>query len=279
MEYHKILLGDDPYWLQYVKWSYPQHCHNEIELAYCMHGEVRITVEDKEYLLKEKDILCIDALAMHAYEMENDASVFVVEFGGQFIGKGYQEFAKKSFCFPHIASDSGNSYATAMRMLFKKFYDEFITPDEASTWAIRGCLNELFTLLVRSVPRSVIKNDRRQKQLERYARIHKVFDFVKNHYDEPITLSEAAGLVGYDPNAFCRLFKEITNSTFHQYLNSYRINLAMRLLANQNMSINEIAQQVGMSSTKMFGRVFKEHTGMSPREYKQCINKEAEVME
>ncbi len=274
MEYQKLLLGDEPYFIAYIKASYPQHCHNEVELVYCVSGEVRVTVEEEVYVLKENDILCIDSLSMHQLDIEENASILDIEFGAQFIGAYFQEFAKKSFVFPHITHNSSEPYAFSMLALIQKIYKEYLNSDEASVWAMRGYLNELFTLIMRSVPMTIVKNDRRQKQLERYLRIQKVFDYVKNNYSEPISLSEAASLVGYDPNAFCRIFKEITNSSFHQYLNFYRINLAMRLLVDQNMSIGEIGQQVGIPIAKTFGRVFKTYTGMSPREYRHCMYKE-----
>ncbi len=279
MEYQKLLLGDEPYIIAYVKASYPQHCHNEIELVYCVHGVVKITVDDVEYTLNEDDILCIDSLSKHQLDIEGDASILDIEFGSQFIGSYFQEFAQKRFLFPHIIGREGGKYAKALLPLIKKIYGEYLNPDAVSVWAMRGYLNELFTQLVRIVPMEKQKNDRRQKQLERYLRIHKVFDYVKHHYSEPISLSEAASLVGYDPNAFCRIFKEITNSSFHQYLNLYRTSIAMRLLANKSMSISEIGAQVGLPVAKTFGRIFKSHTGMSPKEYRQCICKEIETSE
>lgn len=279
MEYQKLLLGDEPYFIAYIKASYPQHCHNEMEFIYCVSGKVKVTVEEKVYILKENDILCIDSLSMHQIDIDENGGILDIEFGAQFIGAYFQEFAKKSFVFPHITNEAGEPYAFSMLVLIKKIYTEYLNSDEASAWAMRGYLNELFTLLMRSVPMTVPKNDKRQKRLERYLRIQTVFDFVKNNYNKPISLSKAAGLVGYDPNAFCRIFKETTDFSFHQYLNFYRINLAMRLLVNRNMSIGEIGQQVGIPEAKTFGRIFKSYTGMSPREYRRSMYKEMEAEE
>lgn len=279
MEYQKLLLGEEPYFVAYVKASYPLHCHNEIELVYCVHGVVKVTVDEVEYILNEQDILCIDSLSKHQLDIDDDASILDIEFGSQFIGSYFQEFAQKRFLFPHIIGREGGACANALLPLIKKIYAEFLNPDEASPWAMRGYLNELFTQLVRIVPMEKQKNDLRQKQLERYLRLHKVFDFVKDHYSDPVLLSEAASLVGYDTNAFCRIFKEITGSSFHQYLNLHRTSIAMGLLANKSMSISEIGAQVGLPVAKTFGRIFKSHTGMSPSEYRQCMFKELETSE
>ena len=87
-------------------------------------------------------------------------------------------------------------------------------------------------------------------------------------YSNEITLERAAAYAGYDPRAFCRLFKYITNMTFHDYLNLHRVNVSMRLLENNTGSINEIGQAVGIPVAKTFSRVFKKYTGMSPSQYR-----------
>ena len=135
MEYQKLLLGDEPYFISYVKASYPQHCHNEIEFICCVHGDARVIVEEREYILKENDILCIDSLAMHQLELENDTGIFDIEFGAQFVGAYFQEFAKKCFEYPHITCDSNSSYAVSMREIVRRIYEEYLNSDEATAWA------------------------------------------------------------------------------------------------------------------------------------------------
>lgn len=278
MEYQKLLLGEEPYFVSYIKASYPQHCHHEIELMYCVSGQTKVVVEDQEYFLSENDVLFVDSLSIHQLIIEEDAAILDIEFGAKFIGGFFHEFAKKTFAVPLLNAKNMQPYTSSVIKLLQKIYQEYINPDQAYPWAMRSYLNELFAVMIRSIPRCVPKNDLRQKQLERYLRIQRVFDFVQSHYNEPISLVKAASLVGYNPNAFCRLFKEITNMSFHQYMNFYRINLAMRLLVYKAYSIDEIGKQVGIPVGKTFSRVFRNFTGMSPREYRQrfCTAVESE---
>ena len=274
MEYQKILIGEEPYFISLVKASYPNHCHNEIELMFCVQGEVEVIKDEKEYLLKKGDILLIDSLSMHQLIIEDDSAIFDIEFGSQLLDSSFHDFAKKSFDEPLIVHGSDKPYAKKLIDYIKKMYKEYFHPDDVSDLAIRGYINQLFVMLYRVVPRHISSNRKRQNQLEKYIKMQKVFDYVKLHYCEKLMLDDIAKLVGYEPNVFCRMFKKVTNMSFHQYLNFYRITLAMHLLEYKTYSIGEIGHQVGIPVAKTFSRLFRAYTGMSPREYRQKINVE-----
>ncbi len=278
MEYQKLLLGDEPYFISYIKTSYHRHCHNEIEVIYCVSGEITVIVEDKEYHLKSNCALFVDSLAMHSLIIEGDGAILDIEFGARFLGNYFHEYSSYMFIEPLVLPEDDTGASKHIIKLLQKLFKEYIGPDTASLWLIKGYLNELFALMIRYLPKNQTKDAKRQRNIERYTKIQKVFDFVSVNYREQISVNDAAKIVGYDPNAFCRVFKEITGMSFHQYLNFFRINLAMNLLEYRSYSIGEVGEMVGVPVAKTFGRVFKSQTGMSPREYRYKIfgNKQVE---
>jgi len=267
MEYQKMLLGENPYFVSCVRHSYPTHCHNEMELMFCISGEVRVVIEDDEYYLHEDDVLMISSLAMHQFIIEKDAAVLVLEFGSQFLGAGYKEYAKLKFTKSLIATDDDCAYRNRLVKPLKRLYKEYVNKKTGSQWAIQGLLFEIFAMIVRYVPmeQQKLKN---QKNLEQYLKIQKAFDLVHGEYAEDISLERVAAYLGYDKRTFCRIFKSITNMTFHEYLNFYRINIAMQLLEHKAHAIGEIGQMVGIPVAKSFSRIFRKYTGMSPKEYR-----------
>lgn len=55
----------------------------------------------------------------------------------------------------------------------------------------------------------------------------------------------------------------------YQYLISYRINHAKRLLHNTNLSIQEIAYASGFNNVPSFIQMLKKHTNLSPKKFRE----------
>jgi AraC-like DNA-binding protein len=102
-------------------------------------------------------------------------------------------------------------------------------------------------------------------------RINLVFNYVKNHFREEITLEEIAGLVSMTVPSFCRYFKKITNKTFIQFVNEYRLVHASKLLAEKPLSITEVCFESGFNNFSHFNKSFKAFTGQNPSVYRKQL--------
>lgn len=91
-----------------------------------------------------------------------------------------------------------------------------------------------------------------------------MIDYIKNNYEEKISISDLSKDLAYSESMLNRKFKKEVHITFNEYLNRYRINKAIDLLKNSDYNITEIAYMCGYSSAKYFARVFKKYLGMSP---------------
>lgn len=94
--------------------------------------------------------------------------------------------------------------------------------------------------------------------------------YVRNHYAEDISNVTAAEQLDINSAYFCRLFKKETGYTFGQYLTNYRIHVAAGLLANFDIRVSEVAEQVGIADSNYFSQVFKKIMGMTPKEYQDA---------
>lgn len=95
-----------------------------------------------------------------------------------------------------------------------------------------------------------------------------VLDYIDTHLCEQIKLSDICSCAGYKTAWFSKIFHEIIGFTVTDYINFIRARKARRLLVNTSMSMNEISEACGFSSAIYFDRVFKRHTGCSPRIYR-----------
>jgi len=87
--------------------------------------------------------------------------------------------------------------------------------------------------------------------------------YMREHYREKISRETLADIAKLTPNAFCRSFKRATGMSQTDYLNRIRIERAKELLA-PNISVKEVAMDVGYGSEYYFSRIFKETVGLTP---------------
>lgn len=96
-----------------------------------------------------------------------------------------------------------------------------------------------------------------------------VQEYLSEHYSRQIRLDEIARVFGFHPGYFSELFRNSFGITLTDYLIEYRVERAKRLLAQTNLSINEIAASVGFNSSSYFSRMFKKHCGASASSYRK----------
>ncbi|MBD2020578.1 helix-turn-helix transcriptional regulator [Leptolyngbya sp. FACHB-36] len=95
-----------------------------------------------------------------------------------------------------------------------------------------------------------------------------VFDYIYAHLDRDIALSDIANTLNLSQYHFCRLFKQSTSVTPHQYLTQCRIDRAKQLLQTTQLTITEIAFAVGLTNHSSFTRLFRQYVGVSPKVFR-----------
>ena len=111
----------------------------------------------------------------------------------------------------------------------------------------------------------------RHKQQEYLERFLSICEYIDAHCTEDLTLDEIAKIAGFSKYHFSRLFKQFTNNTFYKYLNQKRIELALILLADPEISVTETAMQSGFANPSTFIRVFKAEKGCTPTEFRRMF--------
>lgn len=92
--------------------------------------------------------------------------------------------------------------------------------------------------------------------------------YVRQHFNREIQLAEVANRVSMNYSYFSTLFKERIGLTFTAYLTKIRMEEAQRLLKDPALRIHEISEKVGYNNPYHFSRAFKNHCGISPKEFR-----------
>jgi len=102
-------------------------------------------------------------------------------------------------------------------------------------------------------------------------RIRRAVELMHAHLERELPLEELAGAAHLSPFHFSRLFKKLTGATPHAYLASLRAARAQTLLAATDLSVTEVAERVGYSSSSHFSKAFRQATGLSPRAFRNAL--------
>ena len=109
------------------------------------------------------------------------------------------------------------------------------------------------------INRPLKKRDKKIQQIEIY---------VSLHYNHDIPIDEIASLVHMNRSSFCVFFKRMKGVSFTNYLNTYRMDIACRLLSTTDKSVSEIAYGVGFNNLSHFCRTFLKYKEVSPTKYR-----------
>jgi len=98
--------------------------------------------------------------------------------------------------------------------------------------------------------------------------IWKARNFICEHSDEELSLTQVARAANISPNYLSEKFKQVTGINFVDHVAHTRFEKARTLLPDGALRISEIAFAVGFQSLSQFNRVFKRLAGTSPTEYR-----------
>lgn len=244
--------------------NYPLHWHSDLEILYCCKGDFTLQNEESAYHLEAGDVILIGSCEPHELIPGSDVELYVISLGFLFFGDKFEKIRNLHFVSPVLRCNPD-----VMQAVDKIAALHHNTKTLASDMELRAQLYHLIHLLLNGLPVTDKLDEHRQERLFAISKIQNVLDFVSTHYHDNITIEQAAEVSGYEKSSFCRNFKNATNTTFHNYLNTYRIKKAKLLLTETNRSICDVAYDVGFNQHKNFCRLFRAETGHSPSEYRK----------
>jgi AraC family transcriptional regulator len=101
--------------------------------------------------------------------------------------------------------------------------------------------------------------------------LHILFSYIQAHLDRDIRLADLATQLNLSEYHLCRLFKQSTGLSPHQYLIQQRVERSKQLLKQPQLTITEIALGCGFANQSHFARCFRQHTGISPSQFRRSL--------
>ncbi len=142
--------------------------------------------------------------------------------------------------------------------------------DAYTRYAADYCLTSVMIELARQAIDARQHTDAPEAQPERgqMKRFVEVLEWIRLHKQEALSVSGIAERFGYNADYLSSLFKQHTGLSLIKYIHEIKIVQAREMLLNTDMSIRQIAYQLGLQDEKYFIKLFKSYEGMTPGSYR-----------
>ncbi len=251
--------------------DYPNHWHSPLEIIMPITGAYRVVCGGDSFDLNAGDIMLIAPGTLHSLYAPKTGQRLIIQVDFSFLSQLKEFGSVMAFMAPGIcisAQGTSDIHAEAERILYRTL-EEYRSKGVLKEALIYSYLIQLIVLVGRQYTQPT--REHAEKTIKNQDYIDKflsVCDYINQHFDENMTLEDAAALAGFSKFYFTRLFKQFTGVSFYKYLNRRRIMCAEQLLIEPDISVTEVSIRCGFGSLSAFIRMFKLQKGCTPTEFR-----------
>lgn len=254
----------------------PLHWHDEIQLVLVLKGCVKFDVNQSTYYIEEKNGIFINSGCLHSAKPHNspDSEYICFDISPNFFCVSAESIIHQKYVRPFLESKSNSAIAlNALIPWQKTILDTLGNIFELYTKKEFGYELNMYYMLLSVWHLIIVNNPDYINEVDANAfvedqRIKEMLSYIHHHYKQKITLDDVAKAANISRSECCRFFKRMIKSTPFEYLISYRINQSILLLRNSDLSITEIAGEVGFGSVSYYIEKFRKQTNYTPKEFR-----------
>lgn len=244
----------------------PIHWHDEVELIYITEGMAHHIVNAEYITIHKGEGLFINARQLHELVMDEKHScrLYCLIFRPSMLGNCIHLERR----IQAITENSGIEYLT----LHENVEQEKLILESIRTicelWKQTGMeghqMGELYGLWEHLITLFQIADPGQKGINHAHGIVRQMLHFIQKNYKEEIKLEQICRAGNVGKTKATELFKSYVHMTPMDYLNSYRIEMSLPLLEKTDMSVAEIAYEVGFQSASYYGETIKRKIGKTP---------------
>lgn len=243
-----------------VGWHEQLHSHSFLEVLLVTGGSGFVTANQSSCLVTKGDAVIYNPGVAH-FESSSQQDPMSVLF-----------FAAKKFCLPGLPPNSlplkGNGVVLKTAVEFKSLrglLQQAVTELEQKSPLYAPVVNSLIAAALLKLWRLALPENARPEPnpvLEAAA-------YMDAHFAEPLSLNLLAQRCSVSKYHLAHLFSAQKGMTIGAYLLQCRLLAAQNLLEAQSCPVHEVARLTGFQNSGYFCKVFKQHCGVSPLQYRK----------
>ena len=252
------------------------HSHEYFQVYYILHGKLIHHIEDMAASLSRSDVFILPPDIPHYIESNDDSLEFYsMSFTSDYFS-GIRESNKLIADFLYYLKTSTEKKILPRLTLptddvlfvdtiFNRIITEFSDKKRGNEEVIKECASVLLSIFARIYFEQ--KSESLNTEINKHSVVHCI-EYIKNHFDENISLSEMAKRATMSKTCFCNIFSSITGMPFKKYVNVCRIEKAAQMIKSGE-KITTASSLCGFEYFSTFYRNFKNIMGISPVEYQK----------
>ncbi len=236
-------------------------------LIWCSKGGLTIIVDEKELHLKQYDVLTITSGQIHYIKEWQDADGFILEFTLDFFCKTDNDieliFQNGLFCHFDMNEVIAMPNPVAIQSNLLQIQQEL----EAQPFQYLITVHSRIELILVEINR--VKIERGDEIWKPDALFLKFLEFVRSNFKHNYSLTEFARMLGTTEARLNEQSKLHTGKTAQNVIYGLIASEAKRLLTYQDLTVKEVAYELGFNDPFYFSNFFKKYTNISPKLYQQ----------
>lgn len=252
--------------------KFRMHVHDAYEVTLILSEDVELVINDTSYPVPKGSLLLFNTMDAHQIKYNGISSYrrYVVWFKNDFLNEfdtlSHQLlrcFFLRNFEKANLLTLKDVQLEKALE-LYGKLKDisdgELFMKSERFKLTLAELLiyvNEWY--LSKNVDNIPVRNDD-------YAAVYKAILYIQENFSKNISRKTLSTLTGLTQRTLCDYFKNVTGMTTNQYVLTFRLSVAKSLLL-KNIPTAEVAEKTGFDNYSNFSRTFKNHVGLSPKQY------------
>jgi AraC family transcriptional activator of pobA len=237
-------------------------------LIWCDKGRVVLNIDHKEYTLEANQAITITSGQIHSFKSIVEGEAYVLDFTLDFICKDDYDielvFHNGLFC--HFGQNEviGVVHTDDFKEALHKIEVELASKPYQYTVTVRSYILLLLVSLNRA------KVERGDEIWKPDALFLRFLEMIRDHFPENYSVAQFAEQLQTSEAKLNEVSKLHTGKTAQNVVYSLLISEAKRLLIyREDLSVKEMAYQLGFNDPFYFSNFFKKHTGLSPKAYKE----------
>lgn len=241
----------------------PAHWHNHLEIIYITTGVMEAYINEVVYELNSGDIVLVNPQDIHYTHVHGCCEYYLLQIPATHLERIREDW--KLLHFKEYLPCTGETKLLNQQLTdILSRWDALEQQREDGGHLLILVLLYQFLHLLYTEASDMVSRESKSRTERDFQRMEQIMEYVKVHYREPISLTEAAGHLSLSTEYFCRLFKKYTGQTFLEYVSQVRMSRFYEDLLQTEESITFLLDKHGITNYKTFMKAFKTAYGNTP---------------